>query len=543
MNVADPRLYLPGPSGSSEDEWRVLCYASALGKEFDFTLLARSTHLSEERLAEILEGAVHRGLLREYPEPGRFAFLQDALRLRVYQEMTGSRLRIVHRKIAEAMEALHPSPPPEVVAELGRHYFLGQVHEKSLRYNRKAAEFARQAFAPEEASHFLERVRIDLHALAGDHRTEEAELLRELGGVYLALSEAEKADRFFQEALALLPPSASVDRAFTLLARAEIAFRRQRHAEALAGANEAHLLLDREKNLRGHAMAHRLLSRIAYAQGNYTASAVDAEKAVVLVREAGDLREAGRCLIDLGNVYAVFRDPERRRKAAEHYEKALETLSEVQDLAEMARSYNNLGVLHLEDQRFQEALDVLERGMTLAQRAHDRRMLAWLLFNSVEGRLALGQVAEARRANAEARRVVERLEDAVGLIQVTLNDGLLFQADGRYPEAEASYRKALTLTQVHHRPTEEVEMHLRLADLYWLWGRKEESRRSLDQAEALRLAEFRPMLLPIRDRLRANLGLPPIPSPSPGPQDVPSPPDAHPDPTARETKDPPRAGE
>ena len=55
------------------------------------------------------------------------------MRAAIYQSLTASRLRVLHRKVAEAMEHLHPEIPDEVVSELGRHYFLGKVPAEGVR--------------------------------------------------------------------------------------------------------------------------------------------------------------------------------------------------------------------------------------------------------------------------------------------------------------------------------------------------------------------------------------------------------------------------
>src|ERR1700688_680467 len=163
------------------DQLRTLAYASAIGREFDFSLLVSAMGAEEEPLAEEVEKLTHLGILRERSGGDRFGFVAEEARARIYQSLTASRLRVLHRKIAEAMERQFPEPPAEILPELGRHFFLGRVPEKSHEYNRRAAALARSDDAPEVAAHHLERARIDLRALPGNHVHREAELDRELG--------------------------------------------------------------------------------------------------------------------------------------------------------------------------------------------------------------------------------------------------------------------------------------------------------------------------------------------------------------------------
>ncbi|HXQ48897.1 MAG TPA: tetratricopeptide repeat protein, partial [Thermoplasmata archaeon] len=205
------------------EQRRTLSYASAIGREFDFGLLVAAIGAGEEALAEEVEQLVHLGILRERAGGDRFGFALDELRAAIYQSLTASRLRVLHRKIAEAMEKLHPEVPDEIVSELGRHYFLGKVPEKAFQFNRRAADVAELAGDPEEAAHHLERARIDLKSLPGDHRELEAGLAERLGNVYLSMGNTRGADRLYREGLDLVGPRPSIVRARLVLARAEVA--------------------------------------------------------------------------------------------------------------------------------------------------------------------------------------------------------------------------------------------------------------------------------------------------------------------------------
>src|SRR5271166_5935012 len=113
----------PSPGDLSAEEHRILAYASAIGSEFDFHLLVAAMSANEEELAEHLEALVHQGVLVERSGGDRFAFTEEEFRARLYRSLTESRLRVLHRKIAEALESIRPGPPPELYGDLGRHYF------------------------------------------------------------------------------------------------------------------------------------------------------------------------------------------------------------------------------------------------------------------------------------------------------------------------------------------------------------------------------------------------------------------------------------
>ena len=205
------------------EQHRILAYASSIGSEFDFGLLVAAMGVGEELLAEQLERLVHLGILRERAGGDRFSFAEEEFRARIYRSLTESRLRVLHRKIAEAMERMYPTPSPEVVAELGRHFFLGKVPEKSGVYNRRASENARAADDPESAAHSLERIRVDLESVPGGRPHDLAEVDEVLGVLYYSVGNFAAADRYFTEALERLGGDEPRIRARLLLARGEIA--------------------------------------------------------------------------------------------------------------------------------------------------------------------------------------------------------------------------------------------------------------------------------------------------------------------------------
>ncbi len=94
----------------SPEQHRILAYASAIGSEFDFALLLGAMGLDEEVLAEEIERLVHLKILSERAGGERFAFAEEEFRARIYRSLTESRLRVLHRKIAEVLERMYPHP-------------------------------------------------------------------------------------------------------------------------------------------------------------------------------------------------------------------------------------------------------------------------------------------------------------------------------------------------------------------------------------------------------------------------------------------------
>ena len=460
----DPEPALPSLSGLTPEQHRALAYASAIGREFDFALLVAAMGASEETLAEELERLVQAGLLRERPGGERFIFVQEEIRARIYQSLTASRLRVLHRKIAEAMERAFPEPPPEALGELGRHFFLGKVPDRSVLYNRRAAALARENDAPEEAAHLLERARVDLRALPGDHAREEVDLARELGDLYYSMADVRSADRLYVEALSKAGSDTRL-RAQLLVARAEVAREGFETDSAVESAREARELFAQSGDVSGLASVHRILGRIAYHRGAYREALDEGIRALDLLQPGGDARVLGRLCIDIGNAFSML-GTETTDEAIEWYERAIQRLSEVGDWAEVARAHLNKGTV-IGTTRPGDGLESLTLGREYAERAHETRWVGWALARGVELHLALGEVDEAAQDNEQARRLLERVDDPLGLTQVTLNEGLIQERRGSWEPAETAYRAAIAKARTHNLMAEAAEAHFDLARLYF----------------------------------------------------------------------------
>ncbi len=492
------------------DQQRILAYASAIGPEFDFALLVAAMGVPEEPLAEAVERLVHLGLLHERPGGERFAFVEEQIRARMYRSLTESRLRVLHRKIAEVLERMYPEPPPSVVEELGRHFFLGKVPEKSYRYNRRAAEAARSSDEPEVAAHHFERVLLDLTSVPGDHRREMAEVAEALGDLYFSTGKFAAADRAYGQALEQLGTEEPRIRAHLLLSRAEVARENLDEASAARGALAAQELFEKAHDRVGVAQTYRLLGRLDFQRGAYRDALDESMRALEELGPVRDLRFLGRLSIDIGNSFALL-GPEVRPVAIEWYERAIERLREATDWVELARAYHNLGVAIGED-RPQEGLEHLDRARDAGERAHDPRSVGRALLSGVEMRLALGQFEEAQRDNEQAGRLLDRLGDSLGMTLVTLNRGQIAERQGQWDDAEEAYSQAIDACRKFNLPADEAEAQFYLARLRYKTRNLDAARQALGEATRLGLPQARPQLAQQFDDLRRQLEEEPGPS-------------------------------
>jgi tetratricopeptide (TPR) repeat protein len=126
----------------------LLGVASAIGREFEFQLLQRSSGLDEDATAEGVEELVRGRVLTAIGE--RLDFTHDRIREVAYSTLLPWRRKRLHQRIAEAIEGLHADSLEDHYEALGMHYREAEVWEKATVYLHQAGNKAvsRSAYRP-----------------------------------------------------------------------------------------------------------------------------------------------------------------------------------------------------------------------------------------------------------------------------------------------------------------------------------------------------------------------------------------------------------
>ena len=137
---------------------RMLATAAAFEGPFAFDELVAVTGLDATRLLACIDEALGAHMLRSTGVGERYEFAHALLRTALYDEVSPSRRARLHRRVAGALEQVHPGDEESRAAEITGQYarsasLPGAAH--GIRYALAAAEQARRAHAPEEAAKFL----------------------------------------------------------------------------------------------------------------------------------------------------------------------------------------------------------------------------------------------------------------------------------------------------------------------------------------------------------------------------------------------------
>ncbi len=123
--------------------------AAAVGTDFALDLLTEASDLTADAVVGAVDELWRSRILREFGTG--YDFSHDLLREAAYAEVTPARRWLLHRRIAQGLELLHPGNTDPVAARLATQYARAGDRGKAVAYFRQAAQVAAGRFAYAEA--------------------------------------------------------------------------------------------------------------------------------------------------------------------------------------------------------------------------------------------------------------------------------------------------------------------------------------------------------------------------------------------------------
>jgi predicted ATPase len=130
--------------------------AATIGREFTSTVLARASDSDEDTLVRALDELWQRRIVREQGADG-YDFSHDKLRQAAYASLSIARQRLLHRRVAQALEIVYAGDLDAVSARVAAHHERAGQPEQAVLYYQRAAELAQRIYATEEAVQYYRR--------------------------------------------------------------------------------------------------------------------------------------------------------------------------------------------------------------------------------------------------------------------------------------------------------------------------------------------------------------------------------------------------
>ena len=140
----------------SEEATEALEVAATIGRAFTFEVLEQSTELEEGGLVRALDELWQRQIIHEQ-KLNSYDFGHDRIRDAAYAGIGPRRRRLLHRRVAQALELLNATDLGAVSAQIAAHYEAAGLAPRAIEWFERAAEMARRVSANVEAVRYLTR--------------------------------------------------------------------------------------------------------------------------------------------------------------------------------------------------------------------------------------------------------------------------------------------------------------------------------------------------------------------------------------------------
>jgi DNA-binding SARP family transcriptional activator len=130
--------------------------AAAIGRGFDLDLLLAAGQLAEDAVARALDELWQRRIVREIGA-NRYDFTHDKIREVTYAEIGPAQRRLLHHRIAEALERLHADALDAVSGSIAAHHERAGLEVKAIELYQRAAVVALRTYANEDAIDLFRR--------------------------------------------------------------------------------------------------------------------------------------------------------------------------------------------------------------------------------------------------------------------------------------------------------------------------------------------------------------------------------------------------
>lgn len=410
----------------SDEARRVLDTAVVVGRVFAFDVVVRAAALSETAALDALDELRAAHLIELLPD-GHFQFDHSLTMEVARREMGEPRCRVLHRRVAEALEALNRDRLDEVAGLVAWHFTEGGVPERAAAYATRAGRRAANVAAWAEAIAFYEQ------ALAGAAPAQRFDALMNLGEALMMGGRTAQAIERFRESLALARTSGDIRRARLNLAHALAA--QGRYAEMIETVRG----LEHEGSPAERITALFLWGTALSLEGSDLVGAkirLREAARLILAQPTPDPIALAKVRFELGGVAAQQGD---LAAAIAAYRKALAVADSASaDPAALIwriLARNNLAYhLHLQG-NLDEAERWLAEGLHLAQTYGMPGLQPYLLSTQGEIALARGDIDAAEASFVAGLTLAERLEMPERIAGITANLGLVARQRGQTTRA------------------------------------------------------------------------------------------------------------
>ncbi|MEE9150936.1 MAG: tetratricopeptide repeat protein, partial [Thermoplasmata archaeon] len=443
----------------------ILRSASIIGNRFTFELLHRISDVSEEEVIDAIDASIAVNIVHEdiASEEERYKFDHALIREVIYNRMSRSRRRLMHKKIGYIIEELNKNRLDEVVYNLAHHFCEGKDAKKTLIYTIKAGKKATSAFAPEDAIRYYLTAELTLTDMEGneENMTKKLTVAGELGELYNIIGDWDSSLEYHNKALDLSEKlGEDIERARAYRSIGHIKQNKGEYDAAKENFKLGLEISERINDLHGMADTFRGLGRVFWRKGEFENALDFYEWSLGLTEKIKDEKVMATTCIELGNVYSELGNWE---KAIEYQTNSLKLLRKLKNFYEIGRSYNNIGVTYARKGDMDNAIKQYEKSLEVSNKTRNIRMSGWALFNAGEAYAKTGDFEKALECCDKSISIFERLDEKLGASGAYMSYGIIYKLKREWDKAIEYFEESM-------RIREELKIPYRLGDGYYEFG-------------------------------------------------------------------------
>ena len=424
--------------------------AAVIGREFELPVLSEIMKKNEElarhngNAAAVLKEQVktaERAQIWQAMNELRYIFRHSLLREAVYDMQLNTRLRELHRLIAEAIEKLYENNLEERYVDLVFHYEQAEVEPKLQEYLRKAADHARAHYQNQQAIHFYNKLLAILEK-KGDFHDQAKTLLRKASILEL-IGRWDECEAINRQALKLARQTSDSK----LLGHANnslgyLLMLKGKYEEADGFLETAAAFFGSIHDNRGTSKVYGNLGTLYFRQGKYEDAKLYFIRSIQLAQLYKHTPSNAQIVATLGLTYmnlGKYDDGIRWQQSQ------LDICKRVNDRQGMATLYTNMGIVYFEKGDYDAALVCYEKGLVLSEELGNKQLTSIAIgcIGSVWQRKGRFDIAMQHFERDLA--LTEELGDKQGISIALGLMGELFSVMGKFDQAIEYLKRNLKL--------------------------------------------------------------------------------------------------
>ncbi len=422
------------------DQKTLLDYSALMDGHLNHRVIASVLDMSPIKVLKHLEDLTAKKILVSLPDGG-YRFKQPPVQTFLSEQIREDSKAALHLEIAQAIQKMDDLDKDQKVYLLAYHYLHSPDKISAFKYLHAAGDRALHHLAFLEAIDFYKPA-LDLindnPEISEDPQT--VEMLVELAWLERVLGDWADSLRCCKMARRLchckndpvLDSQIQIQEGFTYFRRNDWDRAKKRFHDFLSHTNG--------KTDFNKAIAHYGLASIHFELSDYTAAQEHLEIALALAESLDATALLANILNNLGALENVRGNS---LQSIGFYSRSIPLFKKLGNRAGLALIYHNIGMTHAEQGNWEQANQFYGKCLALADEMGIMPQKSITFLNRALALAYLGRFDEAREYNFKAKRLLERLQDELGLAEYYKIQGIIESLQRNWKKAERNLNIAL----------------------------------------------------------------------------------------------------